>query len=226
MFAGCVVPLALVSSSRSARAGQGAAAGASLSAGVDGGVAAPPLLAGATGGPVAVGVGTTRPRGRWRGPRAARPAGGRIALASIGGGGVSAALGLAAAPAPAPAPPVGVVERLALAMVAANRIATLPYVWGGGHGSFDAAGYDCSGSVSYVLHAAVALSAPEDSSALESYGEAGAGRWITVYANAAHAFMTLDGMRYDTSGLSSTGSRWHADEQIPAGYVLRHPVGM
>ena len=29
----------------------------------------------------------------------------------------------------------------------------LPYRYGGGHGSFDDTAYDCSGSVSYVLHA-------------------------------------------------------------------------
>jgi len=213
VFAGFVVPLALVGTSRSARAGQPAVP-SSLSAGVDGGVAAPPLLAGASGGPVPAGIGTTRSSKRHPDLRVAQPAGAGGAPAWIGGPVVPATA------------PWGVPERLALAIVAANRIATLPYIWGGGHGSFDAAGYDCSGSVSYVLHAAVALSAPEDSSALESYGDPGPGRWITVYANAAHAFMTLGGMRYDTSGLSSAGSRWQTIDQIPSGYVVRHPVGL
>ena len=58
---------------------------------------------------------------------------------------------------------------------AGDEIATRPYVWGGGHGSFISEGYDCSGSVSYALHGAGLLSSPEDSSALESYGEAGSG---------------------------------------------------
>ena len=129
------------------------------------------------------------------------------------------AVGLAQSPGSVP-------ERLGLALRAANRIATLPYIWGGGHGSFDAAGYDCSGSVSYVLHAAVGLAAPEDSSTLESYGDPGPGRWITIYANASHTFMTLGGMRYDTSGLSASGSRWHSLDQIPGGYVVRHPIGL
>ncbi|MEA2370149.1 MAG: hypothetical protein QOH12_543 [Solirubrobacteraceae bacterium] len=186
-----------------------------LSAGVDGGVAAPPLLAGAAGGPVPAGIGTTRSSRRHPGLRVAHPSVAGGAPASIDLGGVAATES-----------PWGVPERLALAIVAANRIATLPYIWGGGHGSFDAAGYDCSGSVSYVLHAALALSAPEDSSALESYGDPGPGRWITVYANAAHAFMTLGGMRYDTSGLSSAGSRWQTIDQVPGGYVVRHPVGL
>ena len=39
-------------------------------------------------------------------------------------------------------------------IAAGNRIAATPYVYGGGHGSFTASGYDCSGSVSYALHAA------------------------------------------------------------------------
>jgi len=78
-------------------------------------------------------------------------------------------------------------------IAAGDEIATRPYVYGGGHGSFQSAGYDCSGSVSYALHGGGLLSAPEDSSALESYGEAGPGKHITIYANAGHAFMVVDG---------------------------------
>ena len=37
---------------------------------------------------------------------------------------------------------------------AGNRIRLKPYIYGGGHGVWNDAGYDCSGSVSYVLHAA------------------------------------------------------------------------
>ena len=46
---------------------------------------------------------------------------------------------------------------------AANKIAFDPYIYGGGHASFNAAGYDCSGSVSYVLHAGGLLATPLDS---------------------------------------------------------------
>jgi peptidoglycan hydrolase-like protein with peptidoglycan-binding domain len=108
---------------------------------------------------------------------------------------------------------------------AANDIATLPYIWGGGHGSFVSPGYDCSGSVSYVLHAAGLLSAPEDSSELMSYGAPGPGQYITIYATDGHAWMTINGRRFDTVALSEDGSRWADGGGEFAGYVERHPVG-
>ncbi len=120
------------------------------------------------------------------------------------------------------APAVAVSEMVA----AGNRIATLPYIYGGGHGSFTSAGYDCSGSVSYVLHAAGLLSAPEDSTALESYGAAGPGRHVTIYANAGHAFMTIDGRRFDTVALAETGTRWSSAMADTSGFVVRHPEGL
>ena len=93
-------------------------------------------------------------------------------------------------------------------IAAGDEIATRPYVWGGGHGSFISEGYDCSGSVSYALHGAGLLSSPEDSTGLESYGEPGPGRDVTIYANAEHAFMVVDGKRFDTVALAETGNRW------------------
>jgi hypothetical protein len=108
---------------------------------------------------------------------------------------------------------------------AANRIATLPYVYGGGHGSFTASGYDCSGSVSYVLHAAGLLSVPEDSIGLESFGAPGPGRHVTIYANGGHAWMTIDGRRFDTIALQDTGTRWSSTISPAAGYTVRHPRG-
>jgi peptidoglycan hydrolase-like protein with peptidoglycan-binding domain len=110
-------------------------------------------------------------------------------------------------------------------IAAADNIATLPYIWGGGHGSWVSPGYDCSGSVSYVLHAAGLLSVPEDSSALMSYGAPGPGQYITIYANAGHAWMTIDGRRFDTVALSEDGSRWGDGGGEFAGFVVRHPVG-
>jgi peptidoglycan hydrolase-like protein with peptidoglycan-binding domain len=111
-------------------------------------------------------------------------------------------------------------------IAAGDEIATRPYVYGGGHGSFQSAGYDCSGSVSYALHGGGLLSAPEDSSALESYGEAGPGKHITIYANAGHAFMVVDGKRFDTIAQQETGSRWSDSLGSTGGYVVRHPDGM
>ncbi|MET0604099.1 MAG: peptidoglycan-binding protein [Baekduia sp.] len=124
---------------------------------------------------------------------------------------------------------LGVPRHVALlrrAIAAGNRIAYKPYIYGGGHGSFRAAGYDCSGSVSYVLHGMGHLSAPLDSGELMHYGKPGRGRYVTVYANPGHAFMVINGRRYDTSGRSASGSRWGPGMRSTAGYVARHPPGL
>ena len=110
-------------------------------------------------------------------------------------------------------------------IAAGNRIAGMPYRYGGGHGSFTDSGYDCSGSVSYALHGGGLLSAPEDSTQLQSYGAPGPGRHITIYANAGHAYMVVDGRRFDTSARSDSGSRWTGSQRSSAGYVVRHPPG-
>ena len=87
------------------------------------------------------------------------------------------------------------------AIKAANRIHKRTYIWGGGHRRFKAKGYDCSGAVSYVLHAAGVLSAPLVSGQLAWWGAPGPGTWITVYANKTHTYMVIAGLRYDTSPL-------------------------
>ena len=109
---------------------------------------------------------------------------------------------------------------------AANEIATRPYVYGGGHGSFSSDGYDCSGSVSYALHGAGLINSPEDSSELEHYGESGPGKHITIYANAEHAYMEVNGRRFDTVALAEHGSRWSNSPGDDGGsFVERHPAG-
>jgi hypothetical protein len=110
-------------------------------------------------------------------------------------------------------------------IAAGNKIATLPYTYGGGHGSFISAGYDCSGSVSFVLHAAGLLATPEDSSQLESYGLPGPGRYVTIYTNAGHAWMTIAGRRFDTIAYQETGTRWSDTMASADGYVVVHPAG-
>jgi peptidoglycan hydrolase-like protein with peptidoglycan-binding domain len=125
-----------------------------------------------------------------------------------------------------PSPSANVSAELSAMVAAGNVIATRPYVYGGGHGSFNSNGYDCSGSVSYVLHAAGLLSSPEDSGTLESYGAPGPGRYVTIYANAGHAFMVINGRRFDTIALQETGTRWSSTVGSTAGYVVRHPVGL
>jgi peptidoglycan hydrolase CwlO-like protein len=114
---------------------------------------------------------------------------------------------------------------VARVVAAANQIASTPYVWGGGHGGASG-GYDCSGSVSYALAAGGLLSSPLDSTGFMSWGEPGPGRRITVYANAGHAFMIVDGRRFDTSALSGGGTRWTSAGRSTAGFVARHPPGL
>jgi membrane-bound lytic murein transglycosylase B len=127
--------------------------------------------------------------------------------------------GLAAAPAGAP-------PAVKAAIAAANSIATTPYVWGGGHASFYSYGYDCSGAVSFALYGAGLLDTPLTSGSLESYGEPGPGKWITIYANATHTYMVIAGLRWDTVGdADGTGPRWHAEPPYPEGFVVRHPAG-
>jgi soluble lytic murein transglycosylase-like protein len=148
------------------------------------------------------------------------------ALAPLGTGletaGPSAVLDgtLASAPESAPA-------AVKAAIAAANSITATPYVWGGGHGSFYSYGYDCSGAVSFALFGAGLLGTPLTSGSLESYGEEGPGKWITIYANATHTYMTIAGLRFDTAGNPAgvSGPRWHVEPPYPEGYVVRHPVG-
>jgi hypothetical protein len=127
--------------------------------------------------------------------------------------------GLAVAPLGAPL----AVRRL---IAAGNRIAKLPYRYGGGHARFRDTAYDCSGSVSYVLHAAKLLDWTLDSTGLGRWGEDGAGRWITVYANRDHAFLTVAGIRFDTSGQKQAGSRWQPLARSTARFKVRHPTGL
>jgi peptidoglycan hydrolase-like protein with peptidoglycan-binding domain len=127
--------------------------------------------------------------------------------------------GLATAPLGAPAAVTDAIE-------AGNRIAQLPYRYGGGHKSFIDTAYDCSGSVSYALHAAGLLTATKTSGELESFGEAGPGAWITIYANADHVYAVIAGVRFDTSGQSQAGSRWQAAMRSGSGFVVRHPAGL
>jgi len=114
------------------------------------------------------------------------------------------------------------------AIAAANRIDNRPYVWGGGHLAWDSRGYDCSGAVGYVLHAAGMLDQTMVSGQLADWEDAGVGRWITVYANAEHVYMVIAGLRFDTRddlpGVS--GPRWHMAKVEPRNFAARHPSGL
>jgi cell wall-associated NlpC family hydrolase len=123
-------------------------------------------------------------------------------------------------------PPLEAPEAIKSMIDAGNVIARSPYVWGGGHGKWLDKGYDCSGSVSFVLASAGLLNAPLDSGRLMSWGEAGPGKWVTIYANRGHVWMVVAGIRFDTSGAKVTGSRWQNEMRPTGGFVARHPAGL
>jgi cell wall-associated NlpC family hydrolase len=123
-------------------------------------------------------------------------------------------------------PPLEAPEAVLQVIRAGNTIARTPYKWGGGHGSFKDNGYDCSGSVSFALFSAGLIEGSRTSGGLMSWGQAGKGRWITVYANGGHTFMEVAGIRFDTSGRQVTGSRWQNEFRSTAGFVARHPAGL
>ena len=152
------------------------------------------------------------------------PASSSAPSAAAPSSGETAALGsdgLAVAPAGAPDAVKGVIA-------AANSIVGTPYVWGGGHGSFESSGYDCSGAVSFALNGGGLISSPMDSTGLTTWGEPGTGNWITVYGNSGHAFAVIAGLRWDTSGTGGSGPKWSTDAgyQDESAFVARHPSGL
>jgi hypothetical protein len=131
--------------------------------------------------------------------------------------------GLAAAPMSAPPAVQEIVW-------AGNQIIGLPYIFGGGHASFSSPGYDCSGTVSFALHGASLLSTPMDSSEFMGWGGHGLGRWVTIFTNPEHAYMTVAGLRLDTSAAddpsNQQGPRWRPLRPANAGFWVRHPAGL
>ena len=122
--------------------------------------------------------------------------------------------------------PAGAPRQVRKAIAAANKIHTRPSIWGGGHRRFKSSGYDCSGAVSYVLHAAGLLRSPLSSGPLMTWCAPGLGSWITVYANRSHAWMTVAGLRFDTSAVGESlnqgsGPRWRASMRAGTGYAAR-----
>lgn len=125
-------------------------------------------------------------------------------------------------------PPANAPPAVLRAISAGNRICTMPYRRGGGHARFDDTGYDCSGTTSYVLHAAGVLDAPTVSGAFRKYGKSGPGKWISVYARNGHVFMQVAGLRLDTgyNDRTSDGPRWSSRARPTKGYTVRHPSGL
>ena len=114
------------------------------------------------------------------------------------------------------------------AISAGNKLRDKPYCYGGGHAHFDDKGYDCSGTVSYVLHEAGLIKEPTTSGELRHFGSSGEGRWITVYAKDGHAFIVVAGLRLDTSssGGRDEGPRWTMHSRSIRGFRARHPEGL
>jgi hypothetical protein len=123
--------------------------------------------------------------------------------------------------------PIGAPPQVQEIINAGNQIALLGYLYGGGHGTFEDTRYDCSGSISFVLAAAHLLNTTETSGELESYGDAGRGKWVTIFANAGHTYMYVAGLRFDTVALAEGGSRWSNRTGDDGGtFVERHPAGL
>ena len=156
-----------------------------------------------------------------------------VAVAALGA--VGAAPAQAAAPkaeltpggraiAPPSAPP-----SVKAMIAAANHIRHRPYSWGGGHRHWNSRGYDCSGSVSYVLHAGGLLDYPLDSRGFMRWGGGGPGSWVRIYANRDHVYMVIAGLRWDTS-MTDDGDRhgpgWSEEMRSGGGFRLRHPEGL
>jgi peptidoglycan hydrolase-like protein with peptidoglycan-binding domain len=151
-------------------------------------------------------------------PTAPADATGQIAVTAPAVGTIGAD-GLAIAPAGAPAAVVAIIA-------AGNQIAHKPYLYGGGHDSWQDSGYDCSGSVSFALHGAGLIDTPMSSYDFPGWGDPGPGQWVTVYGMQSHAYMVVAGLRFDTSASKGGGSRWTTEQRSPAGYVAVHPPGL
>jgi len=125
-------------------------------------------------------------------------------------------------------PQANIPRTVQVAVAAGNKLRDKPYCYGGGHCKFEDKGYDCSGSVSYVLHQAGLLREPTTSDELRHYGESGEGKWMTVYAKNGHAFIVVAGLRLETSGAGGkdVGPRWTTRSRSIKGFRARHPAGL
>ena len=125
--------------------------------------------------------------------------------------------GKAIAPADAP-------RKVQKVIAAANKIRNKPYKYGGGHGSWNDKGYDCSGAASYALHGGGLLKSPIDSSGMARYGRKGKGDWITVYGASSHGYIVVAGLRFDTAMVKGDGPSWSKKlKSTPERYKARHP---
>jgi hypothetical protein len=115
---------------------------------------------------------------------------------------------------------------------AGDKIRTKPYCYAGGHGQWNDSCYDCSGTVSYVLHASGLINESMDSGEMMSWGQHGTGHWVTIYTDPDHAFIQIAGIRLDTSAYQDpnpapgSGPRWRPNVTSWSGFTTRHPSGL
>ena len=122
-------------------------------------------------------------------------------------------------------PPTAAPARVERVIRWANRIRNKPYIYGGGHGSFNSPGYDCSGAVSYALRGGRFVSSPMASSGYMNWRNRGRGRWITVYSNPGHMYMVVAGLRFDTAMTPGDGPGWSKSmRSTPGSFSARHPA--
>ena len=174
--------------------------------------AAPTALAQSTGG---AGYAPAAAKSKPSTPRAAQVAPGQTATIGPDGRAI----------APAGAPP-----QVQAAIASANKIVGKPYKWGGGHAKVEDTGYDCSGTISYaLLGGGLMKGTPLDSGSFMRWGQAGPGKWVTVYTNPGHAYVVIAGLRLDTSAAGDPsgekGPRWRPTLRGTRGYTVRHPAG-
>ena len=126
--------------------------------------------------------------------------------------------------------PAGAPEAVKQVIWAGNEIVGAPYRYGGGHGAFEDTAYDCSGTVSFALHGADLVKRPRDSSGFFRFGAAGPGAWVSIFTRSSHAYVTVAGIRLDTSPADDPaggkGPRWRPLRPSDAGFTVRHPVGL
>jgi hypothetical protein len=123
--------------------------------------------------------------------------------------------------------PMDAPEPVKLMIAAGNHLQGRPYVYGGGHRSFECVGYDCSGTASYMLHAAGLINYTMASDEFRSYGEPGPGKWVTLYARRGHVFTIVAGLRMDTGyNGQGDGPRWSTRPRPSSGCIMRHPPGL
>jgi hypothetical protein len=142
-------------------------------------------------------------------------------------GGAAKLLASGEAVAPADAP-----EAVKHMIASGNAIRSATYEYGAGHGNPGGLtvilkAYDCSSSTSFLLYGGGLLSKPEaqDSTELESFGESGPGKWVTIYANVEHVFLWVAGIWWD-HGNGGWFPSLAAAGQSTEGFVVRHPKGM